>query len=385
MNVLNMLSLKEVFAFFEELTSIPRASGNEKQVSNYLVDFAKKRGLEVFQDEALNVIIKKDGTKGYENSAPVIIQGHMDIVGEKTSGSKHDFSKDPLELRIVDDFIYATATTLGGDDGIAIAYGLAILDSKNLKHPPIELLITTNEETGMNGASALTAEHLSGKTMLNIDSEEEGVFLVSCAGGLTSYVTFNPKYEDLSGEVMVEIKKASGDKMMLSNSSNNIIKYILTVPDGIQGMSSDIKGLVESSLNLGVLEQKGDKIEFTHSVRSSVKSRRTEIAEIISALGDLTGAVVKNTGDYPEWQYEEDSKIRKIAMETYKSLFKKEPEISAIHAGLECGLLKKILPETDMISFGPNLFDVHTPEEHMSISSAERTYKFLIALLENLK
>src|SRR5665648_456544 len=464
MNVLNMLSLKEVFAFFEELTSIPRASGNEKQVSNYLVDFAKKRGLEVFQDEALNVIIKKDGTKGYENSAPVIIQGHMDIVGEKTSGSKHDFSKDPLELRIVDDFIYATATTLGGDDGIAIAYGLAILDSKNLKHPPIELLITTNEETGMNGASTLTAGHLSGKTMLNIDSEEEGVFLVSCAGGLTSYVTFNPKYEDLSGEVMevsvtdlkgghsgmeiikqrgnavkllgrvlnrlneeigvrlvtlnggskhnaiareafatiafhkekaskvseiikdmVEIKKASGDKMMLSNSSNNIIKYILTVPDGIQGMSSDIKGLVESSLNLGVLEQKGDKIEFTHSVRSSVKSRRTEIAEIISALGDLTGAVVKNTGDYPEWQYEEDSQIRKIAVETYKSLFKKEPEISAIHAGLECGLLKKILPETDMISFGPNLFDVHTPEEHMSISSAERTYKFLIALLENMK
>jgi len=480
MNVLNTLSLKEVFAFFEELTSIPRASGNEKQVSNYLVDFAKKRGLEVFQDEALNVIIKKAGTKGYEKSAPVIIQGHMDIVGEKTSGSKHDFSKDPLKLRIVDDFIYATDTTLGGDDGIAVAYGLAILDSKNLKHPPIELLITTNEETGMNGASALTAEHLSGKTMLNIDSEEEGVFLVSCAGGLTSYVTFNPKYEDLSGEVMevsvtdlkgghsgmeiikqrgnavkllgrvlnrlneeigvrlvtlnggskhnaiareafatiafhkekaskvseiikdmdatfkvenrvedpkvkVEIKKASGDKMMLSNSSNNIIKYILTVPDGIQGMSSDIKGLVESSLNLGVLEQKGDKIEFTHSVRSSVKSRRTEIAEIISALGDLTGAVVKNTGDYPEWQYEEDSKIRKIAMETYKSLFKKEPEISAIHAGLECGLLKKILPETDMISFGPNLFDVHTPEEHMSISSAERTYKFLIALLENMK
>ncbi|HZK72250.1 MAG TPA: aminoacyl-histidine dipeptidase, partial [Clostridia bacterium] len=138
MNVLNMLSPKEVFTFFEELTSIPRESGNEKQVSNYLVNFAKKRGLEVFQDEALNVIIKKDGTKGYEKSAPVIIQGHMDIVGEKTSGSKHDFSKDPLELRIVDDFIYATDTTLGGDDGIAIAYGLAILDSKNLKHPPIE-------------------------------------------------------------------------------------------------------------------------------------------------------------------------------------------------------------------------------------------------------
>ena len=480
MSILNKISPIEVFAFFEELSGIPRTSGNEKEVSDYLVDFAKKRGLEVFQDKALNVIIKKDGTKGYEKSMPVIIQGHMDIVGEKTSGSKHDFLKDPIKLRIVDDFIYATDTTLGGDDGIAVAYGLAILDAKNLKHPPIELLITTNEETGMNGASSLTAEHLSGKTMLNIDSEEEGVFLVSCAGGLTSYVTFSPKYEDLLGVVMevsvtnlkgghsgmeiikqrgnavkllgrvlnrlneevgirlvtlkggakhnaisreayatiafpkenaskvseiimnmdaifkvenrvedpkvkVEIKKASGNKMMLSKSSNNIIKYIFTVPDGIQGMSSDIKGLVESSLNLGVLVDKGGKIEFTHSVRSSVKSKKTEIADIISVLGNLTGAVVKNTGGYPEWQYEEDSKIRKTAMETYKDLFKKDPQISAIHAGLECGLLKKILPDTDMISFGPNLFDVHTPEEHMSISSAERTYKFLTTLLENLK
>lgn len=480
MSVLNKYSPKEVFTIFEELSSIPRTSGNEKQVSNYLVDFAKKRGLEVFQDEALNVIIKKGGTKGYEKSAPVIIQGHMDMVGEKTSNSHHDFLKDPLELRIVDDFIYATDTTLGGDDGIAVAYGLAILDAKTLKHPPIELLITTNEETGMNGASALTAEHLSGKTMLNIDSEEEGVFLVSCAGGLTSYVTFNPKYEAVSGEVMevsvtdlkgghsgmeiikqrgnavkllgrvlnrlneeigirlvtlrggakhnaisreayatiafpkekaskvsqiikdmdsifkvenivedpkvkVEIKKASGDKMMLSNNSNNIINYILTVPDGIQRMSSDIKGLVESSLNLGVLEQNGAKLEFTHSIRSSVKSKKLEMAEIISALGSLTGAVVNNTDSYPEWQYEQNSKIRKTAVETYKSLFKKEPEISAIHAGLECGLLKKILPDTDMISFGPNLFDVHTPEEHMSISSAERTYKFLTTLLENMK
>lgn len=480
MSVLNKLSPKEVFTFFEELTSIPRTSGNEKQVSDYLVDFAKKRGLEVFQDKALNIIIKKSGTKGYEKSAPVIIQGHMDIVGEKTSGSKHDFSKDPLKLRIVDDFIYATNTTLGGDDGIAMAYGLAILDAKDLKHPPIELLMTTNEETGMNGASVLTAEHLSGKTMINIDSEEEGIFLVSCAGGLTSYVTFTPEYEDLSGVIMevsvtdlkgghsgmeiikqrgnavkllgrvlnrlneevgirlvtmrggakhnaisreafatiaflekntskateiikdmdsifkdenrvedpkvkVEIKKASGEKMMLSNCSNNILKYMLIVPDGIQRMSSVIKELVETSLNLGVLEQKGGSIEFIHSVRSSVKSEKTEIADIISALGSLTGAVIKRADDYPEWQYEEDSKIRKVAMETYKGLFKKEPEIKAIHAGLECGLLKKILPDTDMISFGPNLFDVHTPEEHMSISSAERTYKFLIELLEKLK
>ncbi len=480
MSVLDKLLPKDVFGFFEVLTTIPRTSGNEKQVSDYFVEFAKSRKLEVFQDDALNVIIKKGGTKGYEKSAPVIIQGHMDMVGEKTSASNHDFLKDPLKLRIVDDFIYATDTTLGADDGIALAFGLAILDDKDLKHPPIEILITTNEETGMNGASSLTSEHLSGKTMLNIDAEEEGIFIVSCAGGLTSYVTFKPEYEDLTGDVMeisitdlkgghsgmeiikqrgnaikilgrvlnrlneeigirlvtlrggakhnaisreayatiafskenaakvsniikdmasivkfenrvedpkvkVEIKKAEGDKMMLLSSSNNIIKYMITVPDGIQRMSSDIKGLVESSLNLGVLEDKDQEIKFTHAIRSSVKSEKQELAEIISALGSLTGATVNNTSDYPEWQYEEDSKIRKIAVKTYKDLFKKEPEISAIHAGLECGLLKKILPDTDMISFGPNLFDVHTPEEHMSIASAERTYKFLITLLENLK
>jgi len=480
MNRLEKLSPKEVFKFFEEISQIPRTSGNEKQISDYLVEFANQRKLQVYQDEALNIIIKKDGTMGYEKSSPVIIQGHMDMVGEKSNDSNHDFLKDPIKLRVVDDYIYATDTTLGADDGIAVAYGLAILDANNLKHPPIELLITTNEETGMDGANALTGEHLTGGTLLNIDAEEEGIFFVSCAGGMTSYVTFNPEYEDIFGEVMeisvtdlkgghsgmeiikqrgnavkllgrtlnklnnevginivtlrggakhnaisreayativfpkdktskvneimnemdkvfkaenrvedpnvkVQIKKSSGDKMMMSNSTDNIIKYMVTVPDGIQRMSSDIQGLVESSLNLGVLEDKNGKIEFTHAIRSSVKSQKIEISERISLLGSLTNGSVNNTGDYPEWQYEENSKVRKIALQTYREFFNKEGEISAIHAGLECGLLKQILPDTDMISFGPNLFDVHTPKEHISISSAERTYKFLIALLENLK
>lgn len=480
MSVLNGLSPKEVFHFFEELSNIPRTSGNEKQVSDYLVNFARERGLEVHQDKALNVIIKKGGTPGYEKSSPVIIQGHMDIVGEKTRESKHDFLHDPLKLRIEGDFLYATETTLGGDDGIAVAFGLAILDADSLKHPPIELLITTNEETGMDGASNLSAEHLFGKTMLNIDAEEEGIFLVSCAGGLTSYVTFMPTYEPSTGKIvevavkglkgghsgleiikqrgnavkllgrllgklqeetgvrlvtlrggakhnaisreayaticipekdhskLMEIVKtmeetfklenrvedpsvtltvtdATASQMMKKDSSENIISYIVAVPDGIQRMSSDIEGLVESSLNIGVLEDIDGKIVFTHAVRSSVKSLKQEIARRISTLGSLTGGTVNNTGDYPEWQYEADSNVRKIVMETYKDLFKKEAEISAIHAGLECGLLKKILPDTDMISFGPNLYDVHTPEEHLSISSVEKTYKFLVALLENLK
>ncbi|HSP47557.1 MAG TPA: beta-Ala-His dipeptidase, partial [Clostridiaceae bacterium] len=362
---------------------------------------------------------------------------------------------------------------------IAVAYGLAILDDKSLKHPPIELLVPTSEETGMDGASALSAEHLSGKTLLNIDSEEEGVFLVSCAGGLTSYVTFTPDYEPATGSIQevsvtglkgghsgleiikqranavkllgrlllklreetgarlvtvkggskhtaiareafatisveekelqkvkeilyhleetfrmefrvedpsisLSVKDAEAEEMMTETSTDDIISYMVLVPDGVQRMSSDIEGLVESSLNLGVLEEVEGKTVFTHAVRSSVKSLKEEIAERLSTLGSLTGATVSNTGDYPEWQYEEDSRVRKTAMETYRELFGKDPEISAIHAGLECGLLKKILPDTDMISFGPNLYDVHTPEEHMSVSSVERTYTFLKKLLEKL-
>lgn len=480
MSVLKDLKPKEVFRFFEELTTIPRTSGDEKKVSNYLVGFARERNLEVYQDKALNVIIKKPGTPGYEKSPTVIIQGHMDMVGEKTSKSRHDFLKDPIKLRIKDDFIYATDTTLGGDDGIAVAFGLALLDANKIPHPPVELLITTDEETGMFGASALTVEHLSGKTLLNIDSEEEGIFLVSCAGGLTAQVSFTPSFEDFKGKalsisvtglkgghsgmeiikqranaikllgrilnrlngelkirlvsiqggakhnaiareayavvslsegkylraleilqemegifkneykvedegVKVEGTAAKASRMMPSRASNHIIRYILTVPDGVQTMSKDLPGLVESSLNLGVLEEKNRKLQFVHAVRSSVKSLKVEIADRISALAALTGGKVEYTSNYPEWQYEADSKVRVTAIKTYKKLFGKEPQIKAIHAGLECGLLKEKLPETDMISFGPNLFDVHTPQEHMSIASVERTWEFLKALLGDLK
>ena len=480
MNVLKDLKPTEVFKFFEELTTIPRTSGDEKRVSDYLVAFAKERKLEVFQDKALNVIIKKPGTSGYENSPTVIIQGHMDMVGEKSNKNKHDFTKDPLKLRIDGDFVYATDTTLGADNGIAVAFGLALLDSKEIPHPPVELLITTNEETGMFGASALKTDPLDGKTLLNIDAEEEGVFFVSCAGGMAASVIFKPSFLRVNGTVLgisvtglkgghsgleiikqranavkllgrvlnrlngelgirlvsvkggtknnaipreayaavsvsakkypraleilqemhaafkneykvedkgvkVEGAPAKASRMMSLKDSNNIIRYMLIVPDGVQTMSKDLAGLVESSLNLGVLEAKGRKLQFIHAVRSSVKSYKAEIGDRISALGILTGGEVQVTGDYPEWQYEANSKIRLIAIETYKTLFKKDPEIKAIHAGLECGILKEKLPETDMISFGPNLYDVHTSEEHLSISSVERTWEFLKALLGKLK
>ncbi|MGM9975240.1 MAG: beta-Ala-His dipeptidase, partial [Clostridiaceae bacterium] len=352
---LKELKPEKVFGFFEEMSQIPRTSGDEKKISDWLVTFAKERNLEVYQDEVLNVIIRKPGTPGYENSPGVIIQGHMDMVGEKSKESTHDFSKDPINLRIDGDYVYATDTTLGADDGIAVAYGLAILDSDDIPHPPLELLVTTSEETGMNGAIDLDASPLKGKVLLNIDAEEEGIFLVSCAGGNTVYTTFSAEYENdsrkayeisvtglkgghsgieinkqrgnavkllgrvlkrisremeiriasISGgakhnaiareaaaiitvpemkvstvkgildemnktfvnefatedpEIVVGIKEASCERVMSEKATKGIIDYMNIVPDGVQTISREIEGLVVSSLNLGVLEEKEDKV-----------------------------------------------------------------------------------------------------------------------------
>lgn len=480
MNKLNNLEPSDVLGIFEEMSQIPRTSGNEKEISDWLVDFAKKRNLEVYRDNALNVVIKKPGTKGYENSPGVIIQGHMDMVGEKSKTSTHDFLKDPIALRVEGDYVYATNTTLGADDGIAVAYGLAILDSKDTPHPPIELLVTTSEETGMNGAIDLDPTHINGKVLLNIDAEEEGVFLVSCAGGVNAITSFKPTYDvkhsdayeifigGLKGghsgmeivkqranavkllgrlldkissehqiklasicggakhnaiareasavivcqelnlselskiaaemadifkneyskedpDIVIEVNQAAAERSMSINDTRMLIDYITVVPDGVQTVSREIQGLVVSSLNLGVLETKDEQIVFVHSIRSSVRSLRDEIALRVQHIAKLCGASINLSDSYPEWQYNPDSKVRDMAVKTYKDLWGKEPAIAAIHAGLECGLLKEKLGELDMLSFGPNLYDVHTPNEHMSISSVERTYKFLKALLANLK
>lgn len=467
----------EVFKWFEQIDMIPRESGNEKQISDFLVNFAKERSLEVYQDKALNVIIKKSGTKGYENVPAVIIQGHMDMVCEKTKDSKHDFKHDPIKFIVEGDTLRADHTTLGGDDGIAVAYGLALLDAKDIPHPPLEILVTTSEETGMNGASTVTAEHLSGHTLINIDAEEEGIFLVSCAGGLNTMTEFNIKTEALKGkcikitvsglkgghsgieinkqranaikilgrvlyavkkecnivhinggskhnaiaknaeaviasenienikkiiesfskdlkeeyrvedpDMKIEIENISDLKEMFKKElTDEIIDFLFAVPDGVQYMSRDIEGLVQTSLNNGVLTEKDGKVTFTISIRSSVRSSLYEITSKIEDIGKRTNANVKRISEYPAWEYDHNSKVREIAIKTYKMLTGKEPKINAIHAGLECGLLKKVLPNADMISFGPNLYDVHTPEEHLSISSVERTWEFLKKLLENIK
>nr|WP_300004716.1 aminoacyl-histidine dipeptidase [Tissierella sp.] len=469
---------KKVFNWFYELNQVPRCSGEEKQVSDFLVNFAKERDLEVYQDEIYNVIIKKPGTEGYEDLEPVIIQGHMDMVCVKGNDSNHDFSKDPIEMIVEGDFLRANDTTLGADDGIAVAFGLAILDSDDLKHPPLEILITTNEETGMDGVHGLSSEHLQGKTLLNIDSEEEGIFLTSCAGGATKITRFKLEKEENKGEglsvkitglkgghsgmeiikqranaiklmgrildtarrssdltiselsagtkhnaitniaevsflteniqelkkvidsfgeklkeeyrvedpgLKIEVKEVKIQETYTKDLSENVIDYIMMVPDGVQYMSRDIDGLVQTSLNNAIIEEKEGIIEYITSVRSASSSSLREMLNKLEVIAKRAGADVEEEGNYPAWQFEENSPVRDKALEVYKELFGEEAEVSAIHAGLECGLLKEILPETDMLSFGPNLFDVHTEKEHISIESAGRVWKFLVALLENLK
>ena len=479
--MLENLSPKPVFRYFEELTAIPRCSGSEKRASDYLVAFAEEHKLEVFRDEALNVIIKKPGTKGYESSPAVIIQGHMDMVCEKTAASSHDFATDPLTLKIDGDILRADGTTLGADNGIAVAYGLALLDSSDIPHPPLELLVTTSEETGMDGAHALKPDHLAGTTLLNVDAENEGVLFVSCAGGVDVVSAFATRWEDATGGALrievsglkgghsgmeivrqranaikllgrlLESARAAGEyriaevfggsksnaiardahavltgdaavlekipgivntlsadlkaeyatvdpdmeisvaptektaRQLDATSTDRLVGFLMIAPNGVQSMSMELEGLVESSLNLGVLETSGESIKLTVSVRSSVGSIQEYLARRVEALSAFVGATSSRRAAYPAWQYEAESPIRELCVRVYKEVTGNDAQIQAIHAGLECGLLREKLPETDMISLGPSLYGVHTPDEHLSVGSVSNTWDFLKAILAGLR
>lgn len=483
-NVLEALQPKAVFKYFGELSNVPRGSGNEKGVSDFLMGFAKEHNLEAIQDEAYNVIIRKPGTRGYENSPGVILQGHMDMVCEKTPDSLHDFLKDPLQLRVMDgDWLYATDTTLGGDDGIAVAMGMAVMAAQDIPHPPLELLVTTEEETGMDGAMALDPAHITGQTLINIDSEEEGILTVSCAGGCTAHVSIPIEWEEapagavalsihitglLGGHSGIEINKgrANANKLlgrllhragaqvklvsvnggskhnaiardacavfmvdpaevenirnmvrdlektlqneyktadpgiyitadpeetapcqvMTEQCAQQVARLLYLIPNGVQTMSMDIPGLVESSLNLGVVQTGETGVELCTAIRSSVGSVKQNIYGRIETLAALLGARLWAEGQYPEWQYDPDSKLRAICMEQYEKLFGQKPEVAAIHAGLECALFaEKFNGRLDMISVGPTMLGVHTAQEHLSITSTQRTWEYLKALLKALQ
>ncbi|KLI18816.1 aminoacyl-histidine dipeptidase [Brachyspira hyodysenteriae] len=477
LNNFDNLDSKEVFRWFEEISKIPRRSKHEKQISDFLVKFAKDRNLEVYQNKENNVIIKKEASKGYENIPPVIIQGHMDMVCEKTSESKHDFDKDPIELIVEGDVLRANNTTLGADDGIAVAYGLALLDSKDIEHPALEVLITSDEEDGMSGAFSVTDEHLNGKTLINLDSEVEGTFWVSSAGGINTVVEFNIEKEVNNNSALkievtglkgghsgMEIDKQRANaikilgrildsvkddiniayieggsvhnaiaksayavitakdvnkvkntieklyenikfeyrtadpniKILISNAenvkecykkelSNNVISFMMLSPDGVLYMSKDIEGLVQTSSNNGVLKEKDNKLTFTIFIRSSVESSSNEIVSRVKTLASITNSNFIYRDGYAAWEYDPNSKVRDIAIKAYKTITGKDPQVASVHVGLECGILKKALKDTDVISMGPNIYNVHTPREYLSISSVDRIWRILKEIIKNIK
>jgi len=475
----------EVFRYFEEINKIPRGSGNEKAVSDYLVGFAKAHSLNVVQDKALNVVIKKPGTAGYEHSPVVVLQGHMDMVCEKEPDSSHDFLLDPIQMRVVGDMLFASGTTLGADNGIAIAMGLALLASDNIPHPPLELLVTTNEETGMDGARELDPNHISGSTLINIDSEEEGVLTVSCAGGCTARINIPVAWEkpdpallffeiavngltgghsgieihtgranankllarilaDLNAKMNIALCLVEGGskhnaiardaravigvnkqdesllkecakgwgktfgeeyaaadpgicvdagaletepKMAMSKAgADQVIRLLYLIPNGVQSMSMNIKGLVESSLNLGVVQTKEQSVEIISTLRSSVASIKENMFTTVKTLADMSNGAVVREGEYPEWRYNPTSRVRDILAAYYKELFGEELKMDAIHAGLECAIFdKKFEEKMDMVSIGPTIIGAHTTQEHLSIPSTQRTWAFLQAALKALK
>lgn len=480
-SVLKDIDYKKIFHYFEEISSVPRGSRNNKGISDYLVTFAKEHGFYYEQDELLNVIIIKEAQKGYEHCEAVMLQGHMDMVCLKDPESLHDFAKDPLSLKIDGDFIRADKTTLGGDNGIAIAYALAMLDSDELVKQRLEVVITTDEEIGLIGATALDTSSLKAKYMVNLDSEEESSILVGCAGGLTAVSELPVSTEAVNGtkiaikvngllgghsgidcinnrtnatiltaRMLYSLQKEfdfaahsmeSGEKdnaipsvsnvsvvvkkdqvngfvekvnalaeiykkelqtsepgltitttvenedcyaCFTKESFDKILMFITYQPNGIQTMSADIKGLVESSLNLGIFKVEDGKALFSYSVRSSLASYKDFMSDKLEYFTKFLGGTYQREGEYPAWEYKHESKLRDIFVEVYREEFKREPIIETIHAGLECGILANKIPGLDIVSIGPDMFDVHTPNERLSISSAIREFDYIVKVLDRL-
>ena len=480
MAVLENLEPKKVFHYFEEICNIPHPSYKEKKISDYLVNFAKEHSLEYYQDDLYNVIMIAPATEGYENEEPVILQGHMDMVCEKAPGVEIDFENDGLKLMIDGDYVTADGTTLGGDDGIAVAYALAILDSPEIAHPRLEVIITVSEEVGMEGATGIDLSMLQGHKLLNLDSEAEGVMTVSCAGGNSSICHIPMSYETGEGVQLslavkglkgghsgVEIDKgrananlvmgrlllaldqagcgyqvaklAGGAKqnaipreavativvalekkdaviaclretiaqiqneyattdpklaldimeqgtgalqVLTEDSREKAVLLLNNLPGGIQAMSANIEGLVETSLNMGIAALDENELRIEFAVRSSVVSARDALTARIRNLVEYVGGTLEVNGVYPAWEYKKDSVMREDAGRIFEQMYGKAPKIEAIHAGLECGILAGKIKDLDGISIGPDMIGIHTFEEKLSISSTKRVYEFVLEVLK---
>ena len=479
MSVLKDLKPEKVFHYFEEICNIPHGSTNLDGISSYLEQFAKDHGLFHIRDKSNNIIMVKEATKGYENVEPVILQGHMDMVAVKKADCDIDLTKDPLRLKVDGDFIYAEGTSLGGDEGIAVAYILAIMDSEDIAHPREEAVITTEEEIDMEGATAIDLSMLTAKRMMNIDSEEEGILLTSCAGGARvdcnipivredrKGLFYQIKIEGLQGghsgteinkergnaikliartlhmiskEVSIQIAEFSGGekdnaipreaeavvlvqaeqekqfisfvheiegiirnensskehnfslivqsiekteyKVLNQESTKRVLDFLMVLPNGVMAMSADIEGLVETSLNVGILKLEEDKMIASSAIRSSIESAKKHLIDQVVTVAGLVGGEVSIYGEYPGWQFNPDSKLRATMIEVYKEMFHEEPKVEALHAGLECGIMIAKIPGLDCVSFGPNIYDIHTTEERLSISSTERMWNYILEILK---
>ena len=471
-----------VWKYFAELAKIPRCSKHEAAAAKFVLDTAKKLGLSARQDKSGNVIVKKPASPGREKAKSVCLQGHLDMVGEKNADKVHDFSKDPIELVRKGNFLMANGTTLGADNGIAVATNLAIMEDKSLVHGPLEFLFTIDEETGLTGAHTLQPGFIESRTLMNLDSEEEGALYVGCAGGKDTTGTWTVEYEKApatmaaldvkvaglrGGHSGLEIDKGRGNALKIMNRvlialgdecgarlsavnggnkrnaipreclalvfvpkaqtaaakalvsawsdvvraelktvepdlkvsaeevkkkgpvlkkkyQKQITQTITALPHGVIKMSAEITWLVETSTNVAVLTTAGKKISLATSQRSSVASEIKEIAQTVKTIFELGGAKVVQGEGYPGWKPDMDSAILKLAKSTYKQLTGKEPKVKAVHAGLECGIIGEKYPGMDMVSFGPTLEGVHSPDEKIYIDTVPKFWDFLLAILKNV-
>lgn len=490
---------QKVFHYFEQICRIPHPSYHCESISNYLMDFAKAHGLEAYQDQFYNVIIIKEATAGKEELEPIMIQGHMDMVTVKDDGIQIDMQKEGLQLAIDGDYIYAKGTSLGGDDGIAVAYGLALLDDDTLSLPRIELVVTTEEEVGMEGATGIDLSVCRANRMLNLDSEDEGEFVVACAGGMRVHADMEageklPLTEnellycievgglagghsgteiirhsanackvigsvlhglwamdcpfmmmDLEGgtkdnaipiyaKALIAVSKERKDQIKanidklhedfrkqygatdpngyvkcsevepadrndmqscLQNTkkeillfskerTRQIIDFLCEIPNGVQSMCTEMPELPQTSLNLGIMKGEADGIHFDFSLRSSVSAEKKELCDKVCEIIDKYEGTYELGGDYPAWEYKADSALREHLVRVYEKQYGKLPEVLSIHAGLECGILASKKPGLDCVSVGPDILDIHTTRERLSISSVQRVWKFLVEALETL-
>ena len=478
MAVLEGLKPEKVFQHFESICQIPHGSGNTKQLSDWLVDFAKARNLEFYQDDMNNVIIIKEASAGYEESEPVILQGHIDMVCNQVESCTKDMATEGLDLVVDGDIIYAEGTTLGGDDGVAAAFMLAILDDDSLPHPRVEMVFTTEEETGLYGAEAIDVSPLKGKRFINIDSEDEGILTVGCSGGVTGIgsVPFtreayegqafevklfglrgghsgtditmgqenavksmgrllyelqekaNVRIVSLEGGVADNVIPTSASAVIVTPSSDKarevfdsckaifahefkvdtdfdmtltetdnaldpmdeesgqkVLAYLIGTPNGIEKMTIGIEGLPQTSLSLGVLRTNEDAVEYTFCIRSAVDSECEMLAQRLECQIKPLGGTLRREGPYPGWEYAPVSPLRDLICEVYKEQTGKDMVIEAIHAGLECGYFSGKMPGLDCVSIGPDVRDVHTPNEKLSISSTQRTWELVTEVLAKMK